>query len=63
MLFQYIREHHRIRGEEHMGRQTINFTDSINDWIEETWAKQHVNILLFVDDWIDGYSENESLWP
>lgn len=63
MLFQYIREHHRIKSEEDMGRQTFNFTDSINNWIEETWAKQRVNLLLFVHDWIDLYSETESQWP
>lgn len=63
MLFQYIREYHQIQSHDDIVRETINFNDSINEWIEDTWTKHRVNLLLFAFDWVDKFYDNENTWP
>lgn len=63
MLFVYIREHHQIMSHEDMAREKVSFYDAIDEWIEETWTKHRVNLLLFAYEWIYKFSDNENAWP
>ncbi|MNK97490.1 hypothetical protein D3C87_1178250 [compost metagenome] len=63
MLFVYIREYHQIMSHEDMVRQSVYINEAIDEWIEQTWTKHRVNLLLFAFDWIDKFYDNENTWP
>jgi len=62
MIYKFIKEAHRIRND------ISNFTgiyisESINEWIEETYKKYNVNIYSFCFEYTDLYYETPEKWP
>ncbi len=59
MLYKFIKEYHRI-----LSMQKIPYIcDEINEWLEQTLTKYHVNLSVFAYDWANYFYENEDIWP
>jgi len=63
MLFLFIKEYHRVQSQKRLEFDKVYISESVNEWIENTWAKHQVNILAFTFDWINNFFDNEKLWP
>ncbi|NLK34360.1 MAG: hypothetical protein GX301_02765 [Gracilibacteraceae bacterium] len=62
MLFQLI-NYHRVESEQQFSYNVPYISEEINTWVEETWAKYHVNLLAFAYNWINYFFNNEDIWP
>lgn len=62
MIFNFIRDEHRIRSEFTLEQQGIHITDSIDKWISNTFKKHGVNIFAFCEDWCSYFSDTPNLW-
>lgn len=63
MLFLFIKDYHRVKSQSNKEFNGVFISEEINQWVEETWAKHQVNIMVFVYDWINYFYDNENLWP
>ena len=63
MLFLLIKDYHRVQSQQKFNFGIPVISDEINDWVEKTWAKHQVNLLVFAYDWIDYFFNNEDQWP
>jgi hypothetical protein len=63
MLFLFIKDYHRVESEQRFGFGVPSISEEITDWVDKTWAKHQVNLLAFAYDWINGFYENEDIWP
>lgn len=63
MLFMFIKDYHRIESHQKFDSRRPIISGEINDWIENTWTKYQVNLLVFAFDWINSFYENEDIWP
>ncbi|NMB96110.1 MAG: hypothetical protein GYA02_05810 [Clostridiaceae bacterium] len=63
MLFLLIKDYHRVESEKKYSYGTPSISEEINDWVEKTWAKYHVNLFAFAYDWINYFFNNEDIWP
>lgn len=63
MLFLFIKNYHRISSQERRKRETPFFSEDINIWIEDTWAKYQVNIAAFAEIWVMYFFDHQDLWP
>jgi hypothetical protein len=63
MLFLFIKEYHRIKSQPTWGRDEILIHEEISDWVKDTWVKHRVNLLKFVSDYINYFSDYDSIWP
>lgn len=61
MIFNFIRDEHRIRSEFTLEQQGIHITDSIDKWISNTFKKHGVNIFAFCEDWCSYFSDTPNL--
>ena len=63
MIYLFIKEYHRVQSE--MGEEFshMDFYPGMQEWLEQTWKKHHVNVYKFVSEWIEYFSENEGAWP
>jgi hypothetical protein len=62
MLFLFIKDHHRVRSQWAMN-YVPDISADINEWIDNTWNKYHVNIKAFAVDWADRFYGDENSWP
>ena len=62
MLFQFIKDHHRIISEPPSDNTSINITEEINEWVEKTWNKHHVNLIAFASDYVSWFFDNKEKW-
>ena len=62
MIYNFLRDEHRIRSEFTIEQQSICITESIDKWIAKTYKKYGVNIYAFCDDWCSYFSDNTNLW-
>lgn len=62
MLFLFIKDHHRVRSQWAMN-YVPDISVDINEWIENTWNKYHVNTKAFAVDWADRFYGDENSWP
>ncbi|AIG26116.1 hypothetical protein EGH10_17490 [Brevibacillus laterosporus] len=62
-LFMFIKDHHQINSKLTNYISNIFISDEINEWIEKTWIKYGVNIMLFASNWVDRFFNNEDQWP
>lgn len=60
MLFRYIKEYHRVTSEEN---HNVFIIAELEDWIETTWEKHHVNLYLFAHTWCYYFDQNKDIWP
>jgi len=64
MLFLFIKDYHQVMSQTGVtNNDKVFITEEINNWIDETWAKYRVNILEFVFNWLNYFSNNEDVWP
>ena len=62
MIYNFIRDEHRVRSEFTLEQQNIHIIDNIDKWIANTFKKYGVNIFAFCDDWCMYFSETPDLW-
>lgn len=63
MLYLFIKEYHRVESTKLSIDTALEIDDNLREWIEETYKKYNVNLLMFADEWIDYFSEHEEIWP
>jgi hypothetical protein len=63
MLFTFIKNYHRLLSEERQKREVPFFTEHINQWIEDTWLRYHVNLVAFAENWVIYFWDHKDLWP
>lgn len=63
MLFVFIKEQHKLESQKKMIDSDINITDSISEWVDDTWRKHGVNLMAFADRWVSDFWDNPKLWP
>lgn len=63
MLFLFIKEYHRVQSQKHFEFGTPTICENISDWLENTWTKHQVNLAAFAYNWINGFYDNEDMWP
>lgn len=62
MIYNFIRDEHRIQSEFTLEQQGIHITDDIDKWISNTFKKYGVNIFAFCADWCSYFAETPNLW-
>lgn len=62
MIFQFIKEYHRVQSQQNWGESGIFISEEIDDWTQGTWAKYQINLWRFVHEWLMYFSDNEDLW-
>jgi len=63
-LYQFIKEYHLIitkREYENFGFPKIS--EKITKWLESTYSKYNVNIILVVERYLDEFGDNIDMWP
>lgn len=63
MLFQFIKEYHRIFSQRSYIVDIPLISEELNEWIEKTWAKYNVNVLAFAHDWALSFCDDQDSWP
>ena len=63
MLFQFIKGYHWAHSERNRQRGIPFISERINDWVEDTWSKHHVDMAGFCWDWINRFWGDEHHWP
>jgi hypothetical protein len=63
MLFLFIKDHHRVISSKNISFREIHITDSIDEWVENTWTKYGVNLIEFSFRLADDFFNNNQLWP
>jgi len=46
MLFLFIKDYHRVQSQKHFEFGVPTITEEISDWINHTWTKYQVNLLV-----------------
>jgi hypothetical protein len=62
MIYKFIKEAHRVKNNIR-NFSDIYISESINEWIEETYKKYGVNIYTFCYEYIEPYYETPEKWP
>jgi hypothetical protein len=62
MIYQFIKEAHKIRNNIN-NFSDIYISESINEWVEETYKKYEVNMYNFCYEYIESYYETPEKWP
>lgn len=63
MLFLFIKDYHSIESQKGINAPSTFLTEDINDWLEKTWNKYKVNIWAFASNYMERFSDDDSLWP
>ena len=63
MLFLFIKNYQKILSEQQWRSDFPFISNDINYWIEDTWAKYHVNIVAFVHSWAMYFWDHKDIWP
>lgn len=63
MLFLFIKDYHRVESEQGFRFGIPSISEEITDWVDKTWTKHQVNLLAFAYEWINGFFDNEDIWP
>lgn len=61
MLFKFLKEYHRVESNFEL-RHTPVINEEIDEWVEKTKNKYHVNLYRFASDWINYFYEDKDLW-
>ena len=62
MIFNFIRDEQRVRNEFTIEHQNIHITDSIDQWVSNTYKKFGVNIIAFSFEWCSNFYNSPDLW-
>lgn len=63
MLFLFIKDYHSILSQKSINAPSAYLAEEINEWLEKTLEKYKVNIWAFASDYIERFSEDDSMWP
>lgn len=63
MLFLFIKDYHRIESQRDVNKPSVFLNEDINEWLEKTWNKYRINIWAFASNYIERFSDDDSLWP
>ena len=63
MVFQFIKEAHRIKSIMPPYEHGLYISDNINEWIFDTYRKHGVNVYNFCSEWVSYYYDRPELWP
>lgn len=63
MIFLFIKDAHKVRNQFNPYEQDFYISDSINEWINDTYKKYGVNLYNFCNEWINYFYEYPDLWP
>lgn len=63
MLFQFIKEYHRIESQGTYGFKTAELPEEIGTWVENTWTKYNASICAFAFHYMNNFFNNDALWP
>ena len=63
MLFQFIKEYHRILSQRNHIDDFPFISDQINEWLDMTWAKNNVSLTAFAYYWAERFLDNKDSWP
>lgn len=63
MVFQFIRGAHKVRNLFPPYEQDFYISDSINEWIFDTYRKHGVNVYNFCYEWAHSYYDSPEIWP
>lgn len=62
MLFQFIKDHHRVVSQPMQEILSVNIAEEVNEWIEKTWNKHQVNLMAFGSDYVSRFFDEEDKW-
>jgi hypothetical protein len=63
MLFLFIKEYSRVMSQKSFENTSISIYQEIDEWVQETWKKYHVNLLEFTYQWSEYFWNNDDMWP
>ncbi|MDU6361769.1 MAG: hypothetical protein E6590_17705 [Clostridiales bacterium] len=63
MLYLFIKEYHRVESGKLSINGALELDDNIREWLEETYKKHGVNLLVFVDEWVNYFYDHKEIWP
>lgn len=63
MIFRFIKEAHKVRNQFTPYDKDFYISDSINEWINDTYRKHGVNIYNFCYEWVHYFYEYPDIWP
>ncbi len=61
-IFLFIKDQHRVDSLLSPYNE-YHITDTIDEWIEETYQKHGVNLFQFCFNWVEKFSDNPDIWP
>lgn len=61
-LFLFIRDYHHVQSQS-LDADAVLISEEISQWVDQTWKKYEVNLLIFASDWASWFFDNEDLWP
>lgn len=62
MLFQFIKDHHRIKSQPMAYVENIYISEEIQDWINKTRNKYQVDLYVFASEYTSRFFDNEEKW-
>jgi hypothetical protein len=63
MVFRFVKEAHRVRSIFPAYVQDFYISDSINEWILDTYRKNGVNLYVFCNEWALSFYDHPETWP
>lgn len=63
MLYLFIKDYHSVNSQPQASFEEYFITENINEWIEQTWKKYHVNLITFTSSWVNYFCDNPDIWP
>jgi hypothetical protein len=63
MLFLFIKDYHRIESQRDINKPSVFLTENFNEWLEKTWNKYRVKNWAFASNYIERFSDDDSVWP
>jgi hypothetical protein len=62
MLFQFIKDHHRLKSQPMAYVENIYISEEIQDWIIKTRNKYQVELYVFAADYTSRFFDDEEKW-
>lgn len=63
MIYSFIKDYHRVRSRVSWDYRFPYITESINDWIKETYKEHGVNIHIFCSEYMFEFIQDPNRWP
>lgn len=63
MLFRFVKDAHRVRSLFYPYEDNLFISESVNEWIFDTYEKYGVNIYNYCWEWVSNFLEHPEIWP